>query len=244
MRSLIVLPSYNESLNIVRLVDSILDGNAECDVCIVDDSSPDGTASCIIDAVSSRPAWGLRVKLISRARKDGRGGAVREGLQWGMRQGCYTAFVEMDCDFSHDPAALCEGLSRITGGGDVVVGARYPDGTIVGWPWSRRVFSYCANLLARVLIDRRVADYTNGFRFYSGSAVQELLRHEQRHTGYIYLSESMSYLLRAGLAVDAFPIVFRDRERGASNTTLREVSSSLWGIVAIALRHRRKGRGR
>jgi hypothetical protein len=144
----------------------------------------------------------------------------------------------MDCDFSHEPAALREGLRRLAAGNDVVIGARYPEGTILGWPLSRRVFSACANGLARALISGRVADYTNGFRFYSPAAVDVLLRHEQKHRGYIYLSEALSHLLRAGMKVDAFPIVFRNRERGVSNTSLREISDAFVGVLSIAWSYR------
>jgi dolichol-phosphate mannosyltransferase len=239
---LVVLPSFNEAPNIVDIVQQVLDGDTEHHVCVVDDSSPDGTADRVAQALSAREGWQRRVCLIVRTTKGGRGGAVRHGLEWGIRQDCYRAFVEMDCDFSHDPKAISEGLSLIARGADVAIGARYPNGTLIGWPRGRRMFSYCANLLARTLIDWRVADFTNGFRFYSPAAVRELLRHEQRHTGYIYLSETISHLLRAGYVIESFPIVFRNRERGASNMRIGEIMASLRGVVAIAMHHRRGAR--
>ena len=238
MKTLVVLPSYNEALNIVQLIERIVASDATYDVCVVDDSSPDGTAAQVAEAKQERPAWHERVTLIVRSKKDGRGGAVRAGFAWGVEQARYQAFVEMDCDFSHDPAALPRGLELLASGYDVVIGARYPDGTIIGWPPSRRVFSFCANLLAKTLIDRSIADYTNGYRFYNPKAVDELLKHEQRHKGYIYLSEMLSHLLRAGCKVAAFPIVFRNRDRGVSNTSLNEIVASLRGIVGIAWKHR------
>jgi len=101
--------------------------------------------------------------------------------------------------FSHEPGAVPIGLQLLAAGNEVVIGARYPDGIIIGWPASRRVFSFLANGLARLLISWSIPDYTNGFRFYSPRAVDVLLRHAQQHKGYIYLSESLSVLLNAGL---------------------------------------------
>jgi dolichol-phosphate mannosyltransferase len=239
MKALIVLPSYNERENIVELIEALLATGPDHHVTVVDDSSPDGTAQHVQAAIDARPGWPQRVQLIVRAKKDGRGGAVREGFARSQRDGLrYDAYVEMDCDFSHEPAGVPIGLSMIAAGTDVVIGARYPDGTIIGWPMQRRVFSYFANQLARTLIDRSVRDYTNGFRFYSPKAMQVLLKHPQTHKGYIYLSETLSHLLREGCSVGAFPITFKNRERGVSNTTLKEVRSALTGIVSIAWQHR------
>jgi dolichol-phosphate mannosyltransferase len=236
--TLVVLPSYNERLNIVELTDAILDVGAGIDVCIVDDASPDGTAAAVREAAATRPRWAERVHLMVRDKKDGRGGAVREGFAWGVARGRYRAFVEMDCDFSHEPSALPQGLALLDQGHDVVIGSRYPDGTVINTPLSRRLLSRFANMLARTLIDRSIADYTTGYRFYRPGVVQELLGVQQQHRGYIYLSETISHVLRAGHRVGAFPICYRNRERGVSNTSLGEVWSSLRGIVSIAIAHR------
>lgn len=238
MHVLVVLPSYNERANILELIQDVLEQDAGFDVCVVDDSSPDGTGECVERAVATRPGWPERVHLIERSKKDGRGGAVRTGLCWGMERGGYDAYVEMDCDFSHEPKAIQTGLELLRSGNDVVIGARYPRGTIVGWPLRRRIFSFCANTLARVLIDRSVSDYTNGFRFYCPRAVERLLADEQRHKGYIYLSETLSLLLQSGCTIASFPVYFKNRERGVSNTSLREVGAALTGILSIAWRHR------
>jgi dolichol-phosphate mannosyltransferase len=237
---LVVLPSYNEKENIVAMTEALLGLGAGFAVCIVDDSSPDGTSQTVAEAIRNR-GWESRVHLITRSKKDGRGGAVRAGFQWGHGSGRdFQAYVEMDCDFSHQPTAIPTGIELLEKGADVVLGSRYPKGQIEGWPLQRRVFSFFANTLARTLIDFRIHDYTNGFRFYTVRAVEEMLRHAQQHKGYIYLSESLSQLLRAGMKVDSFPIYFKNRERGVSNTSLSEVKSALVGIFSIAREHRRK----
>ena len=238
MKTLIVIPSYNESQNVRAMVETILALDPHYFVCIVDDSSPDQTSELVRSEIRQQAEWQRRVHLIQRQKKDGRGGAVRAGFLWGLEVGeAFEAFVEMDCDFSHDPKAIAEGLRLLGGGWDVAIGARYPDGVIVGWPASRRVFSYFANSLARVLIERSVPDYTNGFRFYTPKAVSLLSVSQQRYKGYIYLSESLSQLLRAGLRVRHFPIHFVNRQRGVSNTNLQEISASLKAIFVIAWQH-------
>jgi dolichol-phosphate mannosyltransferase len=238
MTTLIVLPSYNERLNIVELTDAILDVDAGNEVCIVDDSSPDGTAAAVEEAKASRPRWADRVHMIVRDKKDGRGGAVRAGFEWGLARQRYDAFVEMDCDFSHDPRVLPDGLALLQSGCDVVIGSRYPNGTVENTPFNRRALSRLSNVLARILISRKVDDYTTGYRFYRPAIVKELLGYEMKNRGYIYLSETISHVLRAGHKVGSFPICYRNRERGVSNTSIAEVWSSLRGIVSIGIAHR------
>ncbi len=234
---LVVLPSYNEKENIVALSEAILAQGPGYAVCIVDDSSPDGTSQIVSQAIIDRK-WESRVHLIVRSKKDGRGGAVRTGFQWGYESGRgFEAYIEMDCDFSHEPKSIPTGIALLEGGADVVLGSRYPNGTIEGWPVKRHVLSFCANTLARTLINFRVCDFTNGFRFYAPRAVEVLMRHSQKHKGYIYLSESLSQLLRAGMKIREFPIYFKNRERGVSNTSLAEVRNAFMGIFSIAWEH-------
>ncbi|RYZ64752.1 MAG: glycosyltransferase, partial [Proteobacteria bacterium] len=211
----------------------------EIDVSVVDDSSPDGTADVIREALAQKPEWKNRFHLIVRSKKDGRGGAIREGFRQGFESPKnYDYFIEMDCDFSHRPEAIVEGIAQLDAGKDVVLGSRYPNGTIEGWPVTRHVLSFFANTLARTLISWSIADYTNGFRFYTRRSVQELLKYEQKHKGYIYLSESLSQLLRAGMKVGTFPIFFKNRERGVSNTSLTEVKNAFTGVFQIGWEHR------
>jgi hypothetical protein len=175
-----------------------------------------------------------------RAKKDGRGGAVRAGIEWGLtvpEAAGPQAFVEMDCDFSHPPGDIPRGLAMLDQA-DVVMGCRYPDGVIVGWPLGRRVFSFLANSLARTLICWRIPDYTNGFRFYSRRAATVTCQAPQRHKGYIYLSETIVEFLKSGLLIRCFPIRFVNRQRGVSNTSLHEVRAALCGLLEIAWRYR------
>lgn len=242
-RVLIVLPSYNESKNIVAMVNALLDlrnDQIETFVCVVDDNSPDGTPEILTDEKKVCPVWQERVTIHIRDKKDGRGGAVRHGLEDGLQaQPLFDVFVEMDCDFSHPPLAVLKGVELLNRGNDVVLGSRYPDGTVEGWALQRRVLSFFANQLARALLSRQVHDYTNGFRFYSRQMVTLLVEYEQRNKGYIYLSETLSLFLTHKASIAEFPIHFKNRERGVSNTSVSEVISALKGIVDIGVRYRR-----
>jgi dolichol-phosphate mannosyltransferase len=234
-KHLVVLPSYNERENLWNLIEAILQQGANYFVCVVDDNSPDGTSQHIRSQIDEKKLQ-ERVHLIVRQKKDGRGGAVRDGFRWGLTQSEITSFAEMDCDFSHPPTDLPKGFSLLAKA-DAVMGVRYPDGVIIGWPLRRKVLSFCANLLARLLISWEIADYTNGFRFYNKKAVNLLLQIPQRHKGYIFLSESLSYLLANHCKIETFPIRFVNRERGVSNTSLHEVSQAFLGIFSISYRY-------
>jgi dolichol-phosphate mannosyltransferase len=239
MKTCIVLPSYNEKDNILLLIEDILKRDPQYFVCVVDDSSPDGTTEILATAFRERTEWGGRTQLIVRSKKDGRGGAIRDGFAWGYNSNQnFEAFVEMDCDFSHEPQAIATGLKLLEEGADVSLGVRYPDGIIIDWPITRRAFSFFANTLARTLMEGKITDYTNGFRFYKRSIVSLLLSQPQAHRGYIYLSETLSLLLKSGCSIALFPTIFKNRNRGVSNTTLKEIKSALTGIIDISWKYR------
>lgn len=236
MKNFIVLPTFNESENIARLMEALLKTIPDSFVCVVDDNSPDKTADVVRSFQKScSDLFKRRTHLIVREKKDGRGGAVRAGFEFGLShpESNFENFVEMDCDFSHAPEDLLKGLDLLKDY-DVALGSRYPFGKIVGWPAHRRLLSFGANTLARTLISNKIGDYTSGFRCYRRGATELLCRVDQRHKGYIYLSETLAYLIRKGCKIGAFPITFVNRERGVSNTTLKEVSNSLTGILEIA----------
>lgn len=238
MKSLIVLPSYNESENLPKLIDELLLLKNELEVLVVDDNSPDGTSQLIEKKIQDLALRGEnRLHLIVRSKKDGRGGAVRRGLEWGLEKSGFDSFVEMDCDFSHHPSYIEQGLQMLKSY-PVVLGSRYPDGEIIGWPLKRKLLSFFANFLARMLISPRVKDYTNGFRFYTRDAAQFICKFQQKHKGYIYLSETLAQLMHGRFSIGSFPIRFVNRERGVSNTTFSEVWKSLSAIFLIGWEYR------
>lgn len=239
MKTLIVLPSFNEKKNINNLIKSILSISENLFVVVVDDNSPDGTYHAVEEEKKNLPiSLQKRIHLIKRHAKDGRGGAVWDGIRWGLKSSYnFKAFIEMDCDFSHNPNSIPNGLELIAQGYDLVLGSRYPDGKIINWPLQRRIFSYFANFLCRLLISMKYHDYTNGFRFYNKKSAVYLSQSRTMFKGYINLSETMAKLLKNNFSIASFPIVFENRKLGKSNTNLKEMLGSFFAIFQIAARY-------
>ena len=163
MRPLVVIPTYNESENIERMLQRVHDCLPEAGVLVVDDGSPDGTADLVEAAASGYPD----VHLLRRRGKSGLGSAYRAGFAWGLERG-YDAFVEIDADFSHDPAALPQVVAPLAEGFDVSIGSRYVEGgSIPNWAWHRHLLSRGGNIYASVVLGLGVADSTAGYRCYS-----------------------------------------------------------------------------
>lgn len=228
----ICLPSYNESENIVQLINKILETGNNIIICVVDDNSPDNT----YDLINQKFSNNENIKIIKRESKDGRGSAVWEGFYYLYNSNKnINIFVEMDCDFSHSIEDLKKGIKIFENNNcDVLLGSRYPDGIIVNWSVKRRVFSFLANLLIKFLINKNIFDYTNGFRFYNNKAIRILLENKPINKGYIYLSESITFFLINKLKIKSFPIYFKNRIRGKSNTNLKEIYNSIIGIFKIS----------
>ena len=239
MKTLVVLPSFNEKKNINNLIQSILSISEELFVVVVDDNSPDGTFQAVKEEkMNLSNSMQERIHLIKRHAKNGRGGAVWDGIRWGLSSSNnFEAYVEMDCDFSHNPNAIPNGLELITKGFDLVLGSRYPDGEIINWPLKRRVFSRIANFLCRLLISMKYHDYTNGFRFYNKKSAVHLSKSRTMFKGYINLSETIAKLLKNNFTIASFPIVFENRKLGKSNTDLKEMLGSFFAIFQIAARY-------
>ena len=171
MRTLVVVPTYNEILNVAEMLRALREAVPECHVLVVDDASPDGTAARARELSSELG----QIDVLERNTKSGLGRAYRAGFTWGLAQG-FDFFVEIDCDFSHDPHAL-PGLLAAAREYEVVIGSRYVEGgQIPRWTWSRRMLSRGGNQYASVVLGLRVNDSTSGFRVYARSAGEDRLR--------------------------------------------------------------------
>ncbi len=233
IRTLVIVPTYNEALNIVRLIDAILaqdDAAHSFHIVVVDDNSPDGTAAL----VEGHSALRQRVFLCKRRQKDGRGGAVLHGFQFALeRSASYDVVVEMDGDFSHDPASL-KPLIAQSAGKRVVIGSRYlAHSKILGWGIGRRVFSAMANHYARWVLRIPIHDYTNGYRCYPLHIIRQLNLSRIRSRGYIVLSEIAYQLFLQGVTFDEVAIIFQNRRRGNSNFSFAEVKEALFAVLAL-----------
>lgn len=232
MRVLVVLPTYNESENIERILRAVRRSLPTGDILVVDDSSPDGTAD-----IAKRVGTELgQVDVVVRPEKNGLGPAYRAGFAWGIERG-YEAFVEMDSDFSHDPAALPSLVAPVEQGADLAIGSRYiPGGSIPEWSFQRRMLSRLGNVYADAMLGLGVRDSTAGFRVYSAMILNKIDLSTIAAAGYGFQIEMTYRTRRAGGTIVEVPIRFIDRVEGESKMSRSTVSEALgmvthWGVA-------------
>jgi len=226
----VVLPTYNEAENLADLVSALFSLPLELQVLIVDDNSPDGTGQ-IADELAGRFAG--RVYVHHRPHKEGLRAAYLEGFARALALPA-RAIVQMDADFSHDPAVLPVMFDRLDAC-DVVFGSRYVDGGSVDreWPLWRRGLSAFGNFYARTILGLPLRDVTTGYRMWRRSALAGLPLDRIRSNGYVFLVE-MAYLAYClGYRMEETPIYFAERKRGASKMSLRiqmEAALRVWQV--------------
>lgn len=221
MRTLVIIPTYNEKENLENIVEQVLGlGIAGLDILVVDDASPDGTGEAADRLAARHPA---QVSVLHRQGKLGLGSAYLQGFRLGLERG-YDALCEMDADGSHEPASLRDLVDAVASGFDVAIGSRrIPGGRTEGWGAHRNLMSRAAMGLTRLALGLRTHDVTAGFRCYGAAAVRELLKLPIRSSGYAFQEEMIFYCERLGLKIKEIPIVFRDRKLGKSKLTPAEV---------------------
>jgi dolichol-phosphate mannosyltransferase len=230
MRTLVVIPTYNEAETIVLLLERVRAQVPTVDLLVVDDASPDGTGKLAEDAAQRLG----RIQVLHRDRKGGLGTAYRAGFARGIADG-YDAFVEMDADFSHDPAALPR-LLEAAEHADVVIGSRYvPGAAIPNWTLARLALSRGGNLYASTLLSLRVADSTAGYRVYRRTALEQMEYTTVRAEGYAFQIEMTYRARRAGATIREVPITFIDREQGHSKMSSAIVVEALLLVTLWAL---------
>jgi len=234
---LVVIPTYNESESLSRIVGRTRLAIPEADILIVDDASPDGTGA-IADRLASADA---AVSVLHRRAKNGLGAAYLEGFDV-AHQGQYSFVAEMDADGSHDPAELPAMLALARGGASLVIGSRLvPGGAVRNWPWLRRTISRWGNGYARAVLGSRIRDITAGFRVYQLETLRRVIHSEVASQGYCFQVEVAWRLERSGATVVEHPITFIERESGRSKMHLGIVVEALvrvtgWGISRLVRR--------
>lgn len=243
MRTLVVMPTYDEALNIVEALTRVRAAAPDCDVLVVDDNSPDGTA----DLARAAGTELGQIDVLVRPKKDGLGNAYRHGFREGMDRG-YERLVQMDADLSHDPAALPSLLAKLDEGSAAVIGSRYvPGGSIPHWPWHRRALSKWGNRYACVVLGMSVHDATAGYRAYDAQTLKDIDVFSTRAKGYGFQIETAYRVSRAGRPLAEVPISFTDRVRGQSKMSLSVMIEELGLVTWWGIRDRAKrvlGRGR
>jgi dolichol-phosphate mannosyltransferase len=225
-RACVVLPTYNERENVLQIVPAILAASPALDVLVVDDNSPDGTGA-LADELAARDS---RVRVLHRQRKEGLGRAYLAGFAEALSAG-YGRILEMDADFSHDPARLPVLLGTDA---DLVLGSRYvAGGSTVNWGVGRRFLSRGGSLYARTILGLPVRDLTGGFKCFRRKVLLALDLASVRSSGYAFQIELTYRTIRRGFTVVEVPITFVDRRVGKSKMSRRIVAEALWMVWKI-----------
>ena len=233
----LILPTYNEAENIEAIV--VASGEALRGVApegwrvlVVDDGSPDGTGE-IADRLAAEHDW---VEVLHRAEKNGIGPAYLAGFRHALDHGAGYV-MEMDSDFSHNPADLARLLEAVKAGADLALGSRYvPGGGVVDWGLLRRVISEGGSTYARIVLGLRVKDLTGGFKCFRREVLEEIHFDGVRSQGYAFQVELTYRAVRAGFKVVEVPIVFKDRLRGQSKMSWRIATEAMWLVPQLRFR--------
>jgi dolichol-phosphate mannosyltransferase len=225
-RGLVIIPTYNERENLQRIVPLVLAQDERLDVLIIDDASPDGTGA-MADALAAESD---RVHVMHREGKLGLGTAYLAGFRWGLERG-YAWLLEMDADFSHDPAHLPQFLDALQRY-DLVLGSRYLEGrvTVVNWPIARLLLSYFANVYARVVTGVPLWDATGGFKAFRREVLEAIRLDRVESEGYSFQIEMSLRAWKRGFRIGEIPIVFVDRTTGESKMSKKIIREAVWRV--------------
>nr|WP_286928819.1 MULTISPECIES: polyprenol monophosphomannose synthase [Aeromicrobium] len=231
MKTLVIIPTYNEADNVGWITDRVLEQQPEVEILVADDNSPDGTGEIADKLAEADP----RVHVLHRQGKEGLGAAYRAGFAWGLERD-YDVLVEMDADGSHRPEDLGKLLDSARAGAPLTLGSRWvPGGSVVNWPKRREALSRGASLYARLMLDLGVKDATAGFRAFRRETLEAIDLDAVESQGYCFQIDMTRQTRRAGLAVAEVPITFVERVHGQSKMSLDIVKEALtrvtvWGL--------------
>ncbi|MCW9708600.1 polyprenol monophosphomannose synthase [Fodinibius salsisoli] len=230
--TLVIVPTYNESNNIRKLIKAVMSLD-KVDLLIIDDGSPDGTAEIVTEEQEEYPD---QLFLIERSGKLGLGTAYVRGFEYALEQN-YTYICEMDADFSHNPDDLPHLIEEVkTGGCDVAIGSRYANGiSIINWPLSRLILSYSANLYARFITGLPIFDTTAGFKCIHRKVLETISVESIRSNGYAFQIELHYRAWKAGFNLKEVAIIFREREEGVSKMSKGIMWEAAWRVWSLKI---------
>jgi len=237
VRSLAVLPTYNEVQNIKTMIDGLTNMDTQSgpvDVLVVDDSSPDGTGQ-LVQAIASRHPPG-RVNLLSRPRPEGLGVAYRAGFAWALDHR-YDAVVQMDSDGSHPIPVVSTLLDAVASCADLALGARYipGGGTDTDWAWHRKALSVAGNTYARVVLGLPYRDLTGGFKAWRADLLRAITPIGGNLSGYAFQIHTTYAAHRQGAVITEIPFTFKERVHGTSKMHSQIVTEGLASVLSMRL---------
>ena len=232
MRRLIIIPTYNEKENVVKMIRRVMALSLGFDLLIVDDSSPDGTAQLVREL---QPEFEGRLHIVERAGKLGLGTAYIHGFKWALERD-YARIYEMDCDFSHNPDDLAR-LDAMLDEKDVAIGSRYAKGVnVVNWPMGRLLMSYFASKYVRFVTRMPVYDATAGFVGYRREVLESIDFDRVQMNGYGFQIEMKYSAWRLKYKIGEVSIIFIDRTEGTSKMSSGIFGEAFFGVLKLPFR--------
>ncbi|MBC7529253.1 MAG: polyprenol monophosphomannose synthase [Chthonomonadaceae bacterium] len=223
-RRIVIVPTYNEAENILRLAGGIAKADSGLHLLVMDDNSPDGTAQIALKAFAEKPEF-ANFRVIVRSGKRGLGRAYVEGFLTALEEG-YERIIQMDADLSHDPTRLTA-LLEATENSDVAIGSRYcPGGSVENWAYSRILLSRFACRYVHAVARIPIADVTAGYRCWSSKALRAIQVETIQSDGYSFQVEMAHRAIQAGMSITEVPICFTDRVHGKSKISRKVLLES------------------
>jgi dolichol-phosphate mannosyltransferase len=234
MSKLIIIPTYNEKENIEKIILKVFSLDIDFDILIVDDGSPDGTAEIV---KKIQKTYSKKLHIVERTGKLGLGTAYIFGFKWALKNN-YDYIFEMDADFSHDPDDLIRLYKAChEEKGDVAIGSRYIKGVnIVNWPMSRLLMSFFASKYVKIITGMPIQDSTAGFKCYKRSVLEKINLEKIQFVGYAFQIEMKFTAWKYGFNVVEVPVIFTDRQEGASKMSGGIFFEAFFGVIQMKIK--------
>lgn len=231
MKSIIIIPTYDELNNIQKLVPELLELYEDLDILVVDDNSPDGTGDYIRELGTTNP----RVKLIARQGKLGLGTAYVAGYRYMLENGYDIAF-QMDADYSHDPREIAN-FKKYLDDYDLIIGSRYIQGVnVINWPMRRLLLSYFANYYTKIITGLPLKDSTGGFKCFKRKVLEAIDLDQMKSNGYSFQIEMNYKAWIKGFKLKEVSIIFMDRVAGTSKMSKQIVREAIFRVWKLRFR--------
>ena len=230
--SIVIIPTYNEKENIEAMIRKVFSLNKPFDLLIVDDNSPDGTKEIVKSLQKEFPD---KLFLIERSGKLGLGTAYITGFKWSIQKK-YDYIFEMDADFSHNPEDLIKLYEACSNDADLSIGSRYISGVnVVNWPMNRVIMSYFASKYVRFVTGMKIKDTTAGFKCYTRKVLEAIDLDKIRFKGYAFQIEMKFTAWKLGFNIEEVPIIFTERNKGASKMSGGIFNEAVWGVITMKI---------